>query len=294
MNKIILIFITLLAFATNLNGFFVISDENDNCLFFPETGESFGSPDGDTNALFNKPSGLSFFDATLYIADKGNSRIVSIDDPTGKNLQEFGEFGSGFGQFDKPNDVKIDAKGRIYIADSGNDRIVRIDDMTGKNWIEYGSYGSGKHRFFCPEAMCFDREERLYVADKYNLRFIRIDNMKGKNWIEQGVFAELDLPQAIYVDENFQIFIADYFRERILLFKDMQNPEFETFRWPLRDGKGFRNVKSIIGGKHSRLIAVDNGSGNIFSFVPEKKPHWQIEFNKFKKPVGLTYTDWTQ
>ena len=36
---------------------------------------------------------------------------------------DFGDFGAGDGQFSYPNDIAIDASGRLYIADRENNRV---------------------------------------------------------------------------------------------------------------------------------------------------------------------------
>src|SRR3989344_813150 len=66
-----------------------------------------------------------------------DSRIVRIDDMTGKGWVSFGTTGKGVNQFNNPNHLTIGPDGKIYIADSQNDRIVRIDNMAGKRWITY-------------------------------------------------------------------------------------------------------------------------------------------------------------
>jgi sugar lactone lactonase YvrE len=51
-----------------------------------------------------------------------NSRIIEYD-ADGKYLREFGELGSGPGQFDLIHGLAVDRERRIYVADRSNDRI---------------------------------------------------------------------------------------------------------------------------------------------------------------------------
>src|SRR5215467_9228115 len=64
----------------------------------------------------------------IYVADTVNSRIVRMDDMTGKNWVAFGEEGFEPNHLHYPEGLYVDTAGKIYIADVANNRIVRIDD----------------------------------------------------------------------------------------------------------------------------------------------------------------------
>ena len=78
----------------------------------------------------------------IYVADRGNSRIVRMNDMSGAGWTVFGISGSGFKQFNFPRGLFVDTAGRIYVADTDNHRIVRVNDMSGAGWTATGSAGS--------------------------------------------------------------------------------------------------------------------------------------------------------
>jgi len=144
---------------------------------------------------FQRPNGIAF-DATgrIYIADASNHRIVRMDDMNGTNWIAYGDRGSGIGQFmnvdlslepndEGPEDLALDAQGRIYVADSGNNRIVRFDDMNGTSWTTFGTYGGGQGEMEVPEGIFVDDEGRIYFADGLNSRVVRMDDINGSGWV---------------------------------------------------------------------------------------------------------------
>jgi DNA-binding beta-propeller fold protein YncE len=58
----------------------------------------------------------------LYVAD-ALSHTVDVYDLDGKRITAFGERGFGPGQFNFPNDVALDARGRIYVTDRENNQV---------------------------------------------------------------------------------------------------------------------------------------------------------------------------
>jgi len=58
----------------------------------------------------------------LYVAD-ALAHTIDVYDLDGRRLTEFGERGFGPGQFNYPNDIATDRRGRIYITDRENDQV---------------------------------------------------------------------------------------------------------------------------------------------------------------------------
>jgi DNA-binding beta-propeller fold protein YncE len=76
----------------------------------------------------------------LFIADGyGNARVLEYS-ADGKRLRQWGEPGTGPGQFHLPHALQIGADGTIYVADRENGRIQKFD-MDGKYLGEIGPLG---------------------------------------------------------------------------------------------------------------------------------------------------------
>jgi DNA-binding beta-propeller fold protein YncE len=56
-----------------------------------------------------------------------NSRVAKVD-KNGDWIKQWGESGSGPGQFNTPHSIATDAQGNVYVADRGNRRIQVFDD----------------------------------------------------------------------------------------------------------------------------------------------------------------------
>jgi DNA-binding beta-propeller fold protein YncE len=76
----------------------------------------------------------------IYIADGyRNARILEYT-PQGKRVHEWGEAGTGPGQFRLPHSIQVDSSGTVYVADRENGRIQRFD-LQGKYLGEWSQYG---------------------------------------------------------------------------------------------------------------------------------------------------------
>ncbi len=87
----------------------------------------------------------SIFDGKYYMAEAGNDRI-NVWDLQGNFLFTFGKKGSGDGEFNNPESIKVNSKGEFFVADLKNDRI-QVFDKQGKFLRKWGQAGSGNGQF---------------------------------------------------------------------------------------------------------------------------------------------------
>ena len=153
---------------------------------------------------------------TIYVADFGNDRVVSMDDMCGDNWASLTELpGAGGNALGDAQDIFVASTGEIYIADTFNNRIIRMDDMSGKNWTSLGgtAAGTGVNEFTTPRAVFVDSMGHIYVTDGFDFaRIVRFDDMTGTNWTtfpasgSPAVFSSL---WGLFVDATFHIYVVD-------------------------------------------------------------------------------------
>jgi tripartite motif-containing protein 71 len=140
-------------------------------------GASSGASGG-----FNHPSGVAVspapFGEDVYVADKGNDRIVELGQ-NGVVLRTWGGRGVGEGRFHAPAGVAVDGGGDVFALDSENNR-VQVFDSAGRFQAKWGLRGSGLGDFSQPAAIAVDCAGSVYVADTNNNRVERFNPVEPK------------------------------------------------------------------------------------------------------------------
>jgi DNA-binding beta-propeller fold protein YncE len=135
-------------------------------------------------------------------------------------VHEWGEPGSGPGQFAFPVSVAVDSSGTVYVADSDNDRIQRFDEA-GAFLGEWGGTGAGSGQLSTPEAVDVDASGNVYVADKGNYRVQKFTSAGAfvANWGAPGKAAgQFNGPNGVAVDTAGNVYVSDSGNDRIQKF----------------------------------------------------------------------------
>jgi len=115
-------------------------------------------------------SAMSDSKGRLYVVDGNNGRI-SVWDPQGKFLFEFGK-GVGAGALGLPRGLWIDGNDRLHVVDAV-EQSVKVFDVSGdepKFLTSFGSFGVGAGKFNYPNDVAVDGSGRIYIADRENDR----------------------------------------------------------------------------------------------------------------------------
>ena len=261
----------------------------------------------------------------VYIPDVLNSRIVRIDDMTGKGWTAYGErLGNEesddprVGKFTGLVAVALDSKERIYILEQGIPRVIRVDDMQGNGWTAFGKKGTildewvpevhcgesplpwksdGVNVFSGPKAMTVDYQDRIYVIDKCNYRVVRFDDMTGKNWVSfggkrgSGVGEFADEMGGVTVDFQGRIYVMDEHNQRIIRMDDMAGNGYTEFSGLKNNKLSLPHVVAI--SKSGKIYITDSGNNRIIRMDDFTGKGW-VTFgsfgngvNQFNEPKGM-------
>ena len=165
---------------------------------------------------------LSPFNNLLYVVDSGGHKVLAFD-MDGLKKFEFGQRGSGEGQFNFPTHIAVDQNGQVYVSDSLNFRI-QVFHPDGQFVTKFGGVGNVVGSFSKPKGITVDREGHIYVVDGlYDT--VQVFNMQGEllmnfgtSGIEEGRFW---LPAGIFADARDRIYVADTYNHRVQVFQYM-------------------------------------------------------------------------
>jgi DNA-binding beta-propeller fold protein YncE len=156
----------------------------------------------------------------LWVADT-ERHAVCVFDRQGAFLFQFGQRGTGPGDFNFPTHLAMDAAGRIYVTDSMNCRI-QIFDATGKFLSQIGSIGDSPGHFSRPKGVAISPQGHIYVADALfdNLQLFnpagRLLLAVGERGAGPGEFCQ---PVGLAIARDGRIFVADYLNGRIQVLR---------------------------------------------------------------------------
>jgi sugar lactone lactonase YvrE/ribosomal protein L30E len=195
-----------------------------------------GNADGaGASATFSSPIGITN-DGTsaLYIADAMNDTIrkIAVDGTVSTLAGSPGVTGStnatgAAARFNFPSGITVDTNGNIYVADTTNNLIRKITSagavttLAGVPSVAGFDDGTGSGALFHqPEGLAVDSTGNLYLADTANSTIRKITpagvvtTIAGLPTISgledgSGMFALFKNPQALCVDANGNIFVAD-------------------------------------------------------------------------------------
>jgi sugar lactone lactonase YvrE len=182
----------------------------------------------------------------MFIPDSANNVVRRVDASTqiittiaGTGVAGYsGDGGLGtVAEMNEPVHVVFDRTVNLYVTDAQNERVRKIDSLTdiittiAGNGVAgyYGDQGpatSAELNF--PDGIAIDSNGNIYVGDASNNRVREISTSSGDITTVAGVgvagysgddgpatAAELNFPSRPFVDANGNIYIADYYNNRV-------------------------------------------------------------------------------
>lgn len=120
---------------------------------------------------FQRPSGLTWHDGKVYVADAINNRVLVFT--------ETGQFVSLLGApskplvFELPYDIACGRDGALYIIEYGAGRLSRVS-TSGELLGRFGKSGTGQGEFGTPWGLTVDAQMRIHIADTKNRRLVTV------------------------------------------------------------------------------------------------------------------------
>ncbi len=180
----------------------------------------------------------------VFIADEFNNVIRKID-TAGIITTVAGNDTSGFSgdsalaihaEMWSPADVAVDTFGNLYIVDQDNNRVRKVDTLgiittlagTGAPGFNGDTIAASTAQLNFPEGIAVDKTGNVYIADLYNNRVRKVDAVTGIITTVAGngtggyggddslaINAELYNASAVAVDDSGNIYISDFYNNRI-------------------------------------------------------------------------------
>jgi hypothetical protein len=106
---------------------------------------------------FHGPTDVAFLpNGDVFIADGYGNRRVAHFDKQGRFVKQWGEEGTGPGQFALPHSIVVDSRQRVYVADRNNGRI-QVFDTEGKLLAVWDE-------LLMPWGLCVTADDAIWVC----------------------------------------------------------------------------------------------------------------------------------
>ncbi len=190
-----------------------VFDRNDKFRRF--LGEKGGE------GMFKRPTGIAVdpVQRRLYLSDTLHHKIFILD-LDGNVLGNFGERGSGPGQFNFPTDLVLRGD-ELLVLDAMNFR-VQVFGRDGAFRRAFGGLGASTGRFYRAKGLAVDSEGDIYVAESL-LETVQIFDGEGRflyYFGNTGAGAgQFQLPAGLCIDKQDRVYVVDSLNRRVQVFQ---------------------------------------------------------------------------
>lgn len=258
-----------------------------------------------TNPTLSFPEAVaSDADGNIYVADTYHHKIKKFD-AGGIQVDEWGSFGTGSGQFQYPGGIVVsnETTPGVFVSDSNNHRIQKFD-TDGNLLTAFGTFGTGDGELAYPYGLDISEEATitLYVADSYNHRIQKFDldgNFLG-SWGDYGLGNGLfNNPVGVAVTPGLDptVFVTDYNNHLVQSFDATGTFEAQwggagssngQFLYPFGiDVSQDSSTSVYVVDTNNDRVQIFDADGNYIDQIGESGPG----DGQFSSPIGVDVTN---
>jgi RHS repeat-associated protein len=205
-------------------------------------------------------------------------------DANGNQVLQWGNCGTGDGQFQNPYNIAVDNSGYIYVGEGNPNPRIQKFDSNGNFIKKWGSSGTGPGQFcYAVGDIAFDSNNHIYVSDAAP-RIQKFDS-NGNFILQWGSYGSGDgqfqNPAGIAIDDNNNIYVADYGNHRVQKFDASGN--FLSKYGKSGTGPGEVKGPTSIVTLYSTLYVVE---GYSTQRIQEFTNNWAVRLNKVEETIG--------
>lgn len=184
--------------------------------------------------------------------------------------RDWGQDGTGAGDFKYPFNVAVDGLGNVYVAESDNGR-VQVFDPAGNLLRQVGGPGYVDSLLRQAAGVAIDDSGYVYVTD--------FNDRKVKKYTSGGAFVaawsgsdspegEMVYPRGITVDDSFYVYVAEQGNDRVRKFTSGGVSVKTWGGYGTADGQ-FRGCMGVAAAPSGDIYAVDAGNSRIQQFTSD-------------------------
>jgi sugar lactone lactonase YvrE len=259
-------------------------------------GESGPPVDGQPASQVNlsAPAGVAWdSEGNLYVADTDNNRVLRKD-ISGRVTTVAGNGVAGYSgdggfataaSLNAPRGMAVDSSGYLYIAERFHHVIRRVDTKTGRivtvaGTGVFGGGGDGQPATSAslsyPSGVAIDAAGNLYIADTEDHKIRKVDAETGRMSTVAGngdigydgddrlaTAASLSYPYGVAVDADGNLFIADFFNNRVRRV-DARTRMITTVAGNGKAGVSGDGLRATAARLHSPFGVAVDAAGNLY------------------------------
>jgi len=215
-----------------------------------------------------KPVGLTVGpDGNLWVPDTHYHRVM-VYTPDGKNIREFGSFGTAPGQFIFPTDIAFDSQGRIFVSEYGDNDRISVFDPEANFLFQIGRFGQGDGEFSRPQSILIDGDF-LYVTDAANHRIcvFKTDGTFVRNVGRCGSkLGEFRFPYGLDMSSDGNLIVCEFGNNRVQKIDKQTGKGLATWGRAGREPGELAYPWGVAVDKRDRIVAVDAGNNRLQVF----------------------------